>query len=305
VQRGILLTFSSLSHRRRMISIRSRLLTENVLHRFISLATMSTVRRSSGTFIIGVAGGTASGKSSVCARIMERLGDQHQRRVITLAQDSFYRELSADENARALKGEFNFDHPDAFEHQLMLSTLNDLRNGKGVRVPKYDFRTNSRVIDEFDTLDPADVILVEGILIFFDPNLRDMFNMKLFVDTDSDIRLARRVERDTAERGRTLSQVLSQYLTTVKPAFEEFCLPTKKYADVVIPRGAENDVAIDLIVQHIQDLLRSPSSNSISSSVGAVKQTHTSVNGVGAKETNTSRKVSSDQQSFGRISRPH
>uniref|UniRef100_A0A914VD01 uridine/cytidine kinase n=1 Tax=Plectus sambesii TaxID=2011161 RepID=A0A914VD01_9BILA len=192
-------------------------------------------------FIIGVAGGTASGKSTVCARIMERLGQQHQRQVISIAQDSFYRELTEEENNKAKMGEFNFDHPDAFEHPLMLSVLSDLRDHKDVKIPQYDFRTNSRMNDVFDELHPAEVILVEGILIFYDQELRDMFNMKLFVDTDADIRLARRVERDTAHRGRTLTQVLNQYLHSVKPAFEEFCLPTKKYADVIIPRGAEND----------------------------------------------------------------
>lgn len=215
-------------------------------------------------FLIGVAGGTASGKSSVCAKIVERLDPQHVGRVASISQDSFYRELSADENRRAIDGQFNFDHPDAFEHRLMLSVLRDLRAGKEVRVPKYDFCTNSRIVGDGIRVQPVDVILVEGILVFYDAELRDMFDMKLFVDADADIRLARRVERDTAQRGRKLDQVLSQYLLSVKPAFEEFCLPTKKYADVVIPRGADNEVAIALIVQHIQDLLRpvrAPASN--------------------------------------------
>ncbi|KAK0404119.1 hypothetical protein QR680_017298 [Steinernema hermaphroditum] len=215
-------------------------------------------------FLIGVAGGTASGKSSVCARIMDLLGPNN-RRVISISQDSFYRNLAQEENQRALRGDFNFDHPDAFEHPLMMKVLESLRNGKPQRIPRYDFKTNSRLTDEFDIVEPADVIIVEGILVFYDQKLRDMFNMKLFVDADSDIRLARRVERDTRDRGRTLSQVLHQYLSLVKPAFEEFCLPTKKYADVVIPRGVDNLVAIDLIVQHIQEILRSPRSSSSSS----------------------------------------
>lgn len=140
----------------------------------------------------------------------------------------------------------------------MLQTLNKLKEGKSVQIPKYDFKTHSRISDKSETVDSADVILVEGILIFYDSELRDMFNLKLFVDADSDIRLARRVERDLCERERPLNNILHQYLKLVKPAFEEFCLPTKKYADMVIPRGAENDVAIDLIVQHIQEILRSP-----------------------------------------------
>jgi len=210
--------------------------------------------------VIGVAGGTASGKSSVCARIISRIGQANQRRVAAIAQDSFYRNLTPSENDLAQRGEFNFDHPDAFEHGLMVKVLEELCNGAPVKIPKYDFRTNSRIDSEYESIDPADVIIVEGILIFYDEKLRKLFNMKLFVDADSDIRLARRVERDTQERGRSLEQVLNQYLHSVKPAFEEFCLPTKKYADVVIPRGAENEVAIDLIVQHILDLLRSPHS---------------------------------------------
>ncbi|VDK43510.1 unnamed protein product [Anisakis simplex] len=222
-------------------------------------------------FIIGVAGGTASGKiklkSSVCARIIERLGKEHKRRVVAISQDSFYRDLTEEEGLRAKRGDFNFDHPDAFEHTLMLSLLNKLRKGEAVKVPKYDFVQNTRVKDEYTLIEPADVILVEGILIFYEKSLRKLFDMKLFVDADSDDRLARRLMRDTCERGRSLKQaglfsfVLHQYLHSVKPAFEEFCLPTKKYADVVIPRGVDNEVAIDLILHHIHEILRSPHSS--------------------------------------------
>uniref|UniRef100_A0A0N5APG6 Uridine kinase n=1 Tax=Syphacia muris TaxID=451379 RepID=A0A0N5APG6_9BILA len=215
-------------------------------------------------FLIGVAGGTASGKSSVCARIMEKLGMAHKRRVVAIPQDSFYRNLNEEESIKAKRGEFNFDHPDAFEHDLMFTTLEKLRNGEAVYIPKYDYCKNARCADQ-DLVEPADVIIVEGILIFYDQKLRDLFNMKLFVDADSDDRLARRVQRDIMERGRTLQQVLHQYLNLVKPAFEEFCLPTKKYADVIIPGGADNEVAIDLILHHIHEILRSPSSSSHSS----------------------------------------
>ncbi|VDD87033.1 unnamed protein product [Enterobius vermicularis] len=215
-------------------------------------------------FIIGVAGGTASGKSSVCARIMEKLGMAHKHRVITLSQDSFYRDLSEEESKKASRGEFNFDHPEAFEHNRMLDTLESLRSGHSVSIPRYDYCTNAR-LDEHFTVEPADVIIVEGILIFYDHKLRDLFDMKIFVDADSDDRLARRVQRDTKYRGRTLQQVLNQYLNLVKPAFEEFCLPTKKYADLIIPGGADNEVAIDLILHHIHEILRSPRSSSHSS----------------------------------------
>ncbi|XP_069575585.1 uridine-cytidine kinase 2-B isoform X1 [Brachyistius frenatus] len=197
-------------------------------------------------------------QSSVCEKIMELLGqnkiDHHQRQVAILSQDSFYKVLTPEQKAKAQKGHFNFDHPDAFDSELIMQTLRQILQGKTVQIPVYDFVTHSRK-DEFVTVYPADVVLFEGILMFYSQDIRDLFQMKLFVDTDPDTRLSRRVLRDISERGRELEQVLAQYITFVKPAFEEFCLPTKKYADVIIPRGADNLVAINLIVQHIQDIL--------------------------------------------------
>lgn len=208
-------------------------------------------------FLIGVSGGTASGKSTVCAKIMELLGqnmvDHCQRKVTIVSQDSFYRILTPEQKAKALKGQYNFDHPDAFDTELMCQTLKDIVEEKVVEVPTYDFVTHSRMEEKIRVY-PADVVLFEGILVFYTQEVRDMFQMKLFVDTDSDVRLSRRVLRDM-RRGRDLEQILTQYTTFVKPAFEEFCLPTKKYADVIIPRGVDNMVAINLIVQHIQDIL--------------------------------------------------
>ncbi|XP_063547784.1 uridine-cytidine kinase isoform X1 [Cydia strobilella] len=210
-------------------------------------------------FLIGVAGGTASGKSTVCQRIVEKLGQQHkeqtERRVVCISQDSFYRELTPSERLRAERGQFNFDHPDAFDDKKLLATLNGILQGKKVEVPEYNYITNS-ISNRTHTIYPADVVLIEGILVFYFPEVRERFHMKLFVDTDSDTRLARRVPRDIMERGRDLEQVLNQYMNFVKPAFEEFCLPTKKFADVIIPRGADNIVAIDLIVQHISEFLK-------------------------------------------------
>uniref|UniRef100_A0A336MKH4 uridine/cytidine kinase n=1 Tax=Culicoides sonorensis TaxID=179676 RepID=A0A336MKH4_CULSO len=210
-------------------------------------------------FLIGVAGGTASGKSTVCKKIMEALGqadmDHKERQVVTISQDSFYRELTPAEKSKAEKGLFNFDHPDAFDEELMLRVLKDILAGRKVEINSYDYRTNSISRDKKITIYPADVVLFEGILVFFFPQIRDLFHMKLFVDTDSDTRLARRVPRDINEFGRDLETVLTQYMTFVKPAFEEFCSPTKKFADVIIPRGADNTVAIELIVQHIRDFL--------------------------------------------------
>ncbi|XP_011372522.1 uridine-cytidine kinase 2 [Pteropus vampyrus] len=197
-------------------------------------------------------------QSSVCAKIVQLLGqhevDHRQKQVVILSQDSFYRVLTSEQKARALKGQFNFDHPDAFDNELIFKTLKEIIEGKTVQIPVYDFVSHSRK-EETVTVYPADVVLFEGILAFYSQEVRDLFHMKLFVDTDADTRLSRRVLRDISERGRDLEQILSQYITFVKPAFEEFCLPTKKYADVIIPRGADNLVAINLIVQHIQDIL--------------------------------------------------
>lgn len=210
-------------------------------------------------FMIGVAGGTASGKSTVCEKIRRLVVNEdaeNGRQIIALSQDSFYRNLTAKESEQAKKGMFNFDHPDAFDHLLMLKCLQDIQMGKSTQVPLYDMKTNSRIEDEFVTIHPSDVVLLEGILVFYHKEVRDLFDMKLFVDTDADTRLARRVLRDIEERGRDLENVLFQYTNLVKPAFEEFCLPTKKHADVIIPRGADNTVAISLISHHVLDILK-------------------------------------------------
>jgi len=210
-------------------------------------------------FMIGVAGGTASGKTTVCEKIMEAVhGSEemgHEKNIVAISEDSFYRELDPKESIQAERGLFNFDHPDAFDHDLMMSCLADIRDGKMTRVPVYDFKTNSRIKGQYTLINPSDVVLLEGILVFYHKDVREMFDMKLFVDTDADTRLSRRVLRDIEERGRDLEHVLHQYTTLVKPAFEEFCLPTKKHADVIIPRGADNTVAVSLVAQHIQDII--------------------------------------------------
>jgi len=204
-------------------------------------------------FILGVAGGTASGKTSVCQMIISALKD---RRVALVSQDSFYRPLTEEEKATV--SEFNFDHPDAFDWALMNQSLSELRNqpkqGKPVEIPLYDFVTHSR-LQETQTIYGADIIILEGILVFYPPELRAMFDMKIFVDADADTRLARRVIRDINHRGRDVMGVLRQYEKFVKPSFDEYVNPTKKYADVIIPRGADNTVAIDLITMHIRTQL--------------------------------------------------
>lgn len=172
---------------------------------------------------------------------MAKLGQDCQRRVALIKQDSFYRELNAEELQQARKGCFNFDHPDAVNDKAIHQALKDILNGVPVKLPIHDYQDNRPKPDEYYEVQSADVVLFEGVLIFYFPKVRDMFHMKLFVDTDSDTRLSRRVVRDVRDRGRALEIVLTQYDQFVKPAFEEFCQPTKKYADMIIPRGAENE----------------------------------------------------------------
>ncbi|KAJ0988783.1 hypothetical protein J5N97_007139 [Dioscorea zingiberensis] len=196
-----------------------------------------------------VAGGTASGKTTVCDMIIEQLHDQ---RVVLVNQDSFYHNLTKEELSRV--HEYNFDHPDAFDTEKLLSCIEKLMQGQAVDIPNYDFKAHKNIFPA-RKVNPSDVVILEGILVFHDPRVRDLMNMKIFVDTDADVRLARRIGRDTVERGRDIKGVLDQYAKFVKPAFENFILPTKKYADIIIPRGGDNHVAIDLIVQHIHTKL--------------------------------------------------
>ncbi|CAA7407160.1 unnamed protein product [Spirodela intermedia] len=200
-------------------------------------------------FIIGVAGGAASGKTTVCDLIIKQLCDH---RVVLVNQDSFYHDLSEEELAHV--SEYNFDHPDAFDTEQLLACMKNLKHGKVVDIPNYDFKTHRRVLPA-RKVNPSDVIILEGILVFHDTRVRGFMNMKIFVDTDADVRLARRIQCDTVVKGRDIKTVLDQYSKFVKPAFEDFILPTKKYADVIIPHGGDNHVAIDLIVRHIHTKL--------------------------------------------------
>lgn len=197
-----------------------------------------------GPFIIGVTGGSASGKTTVCEKIIHGLGDQ---RCVLVSLDWFYHGLPDGVNP----GSYNFDHPDAFDFEALRSTLASMKTRRPVSVPKYDFALHCRVADNAADLDVADVIIVEGILTFYDPEIRNLMHMKIFVDEDADICLARRITRDLKSRGRSVESILTQYTRFVKPAFETFILPTKRYADIVVPRGGDNLVAIDLIIKHI------------------------------------------------------
>ncbi|XP_040985703.1 uridine kinase-like protein 1, chloroplastic isoform X1 [Juglans microcarpa x Juglans regia] len=201
-------------------------------------------------FVIGVSGGTASGKTTVCDMIIQQL---HDHRVVLVNQDSFYRGLTDDELKHV--HEYNFDHPDAFDTEQLLECIGKLKSGQPVHVPIYNFKDHQKCSDSFRQVNASDVIILEGILVFHDQRVRNLMNMKIFVDADADTRLARRIKRDTVERSRDVHSVLEQYSKFVKPAFDNFILPSKKYADVIIPRGGENHVAIDLIVQHIHTKL--------------------------------------------------
>ncbi|KAG0446951.1 hypothetical protein HPP92_028591 [Vanilla planifolia] len=215
----------------------------------IGQPTTSTENAPRQPFIIGVAGGASSGKTTVCNMIIDQLHDQ---RVALVNQESFYYDLTDDE--MSLVHEYNFDHPDAFDTENLLFCLENLKSGKVIDIPNYDFRAHKSILPS-RKVNPADVIILEGILVFHDHRLRDLMNMKIFVDTDADLRLSRRIRRDTLEKGRDIKAVLDQYSKFVKPAFDDFILPTKKYADIIIPRGGDNHVAIDLIVQHIHTKL--------------------------------------------------
>ena len=201
--------------------------------------------------VIGVCGGTGSGKTTVVQVILERVGAE---RIAYIQHDSYYRDqshLPLEERARV-----NYDHPDSLETELLVKHVRQLLAGQAVEVPVYDFTTHTRT-KRTHRVEPRRVILVEGILIFAEPALRDLMDVKIYVDTDADIRFIRRLQRDIAERGRTMESVIEQYLTTVRPMHLEFVEPSKRYADVIIPEGGFNVVALDMVVARVQGLLES------------------------------------------------
>ena len=195
--------------------------------------------------VIGVAGGTGSGKTTITNSIAERFGDE----VTVISQDSYYRahhDMPFEERTK-----LNYDHPDAFENELLIAQLKELKAGHAIEEPVYDFAKHDRS-SETVPVTPSRVIVVEGILIFCDPALRDLMDIKVYVDTDADVRILRRILRDVEERGRSLSSVIAQYLTTGKPMHEAFVEPSKKYADIIIPVGGENQVALEMLVNQIR-----------------------------------------------------
>ena len=198
--------------------------------------------------VIGVAGGSGSGKTTVVRRIVESLGDD---RVTVLEHDRYYRDrgdLRLEERAA-----LNYDHPDSLETDLMVEHVRRLRDGEPVEVPVYDFARYARKTTT-EHVQPRHAIIVEGILIYTDARLRELMDVKVFVDTDGDTRFIRRLQRDVAERGRTMQSVIDQYLGTVKPMHLEFVEPSKRYADIIIPVGGHNSVAIDLMLTLLRSL---------------------------------------------------
>lgn len=195
--------------------------------------------------VIGVAGGTGSGKTTLARRLREQFGEHE---VTVLNHDSYYKRH--DEMPYEQRCLLNYDHPDAFDTDLMVEHLRRLKAGQAVECPTYDYTKHNRS-DKTVTLYPAPVILVEGILIFCSPELCEEMDIKVFVDTDADVRILRRIVRDVKKRGRTLDSVVSQYLTTVKPMHEQFVEPSKRKADLIIPQGGKNQVALDMLIQRV------------------------------------------------------
>lgn len=199
--------------------------------------------------VIGVAGGTGSGKTTVAREILRRAGTEQ---ISLIQHDAYYKDLG--DLPPAQRAMQNFDHPDALDNRLLIAHLKELKAGRPIEMPVYDFTTHTRTA-EVQRVEPRRVILVEGILIFADAALRRTMDVKIYVDTDADIRFIRRLERDLAERGRTMESVIQQYLATVRPMHQEFVEPSKRYADVIIPEGGFNEVAIDMIASRIKALL--------------------------------------------------
>ncbi len=199
--------------------------------------------------VIGIAGGSGSGKTTVANVILQRVGSH---RIAYLAHDAYYRELTGLPPVQ--RAQVNFDHPNSLENELLVQHIQQLKAWQPVEMPVYDFTCHART-GQTVHVEPQRVILVEGILIFAERALRELFDVKIFVDTDADIRFIRRLQRDIAERGRTTEMVIRQYYATVRPMHLEFVEPSKRYADVIIPEGGHNAVAMDMVIARIESLL--------------------------------------------------
>ncbi len=207
-----------------------------------------TDRKSS--LVIGIAGGSGSGKTTIANYVLETVGPE---KIAFLPHDAYYKDLSHLPLEERVK--VNFDHPGSLESELLIEHIIELRNQKSIELPSYDFKTHTRNPATL-TIQPEPIILIEGILIFAEPELRKLFDLKIYVDTDPDIRFIRRLNRDITERGRTTQSVINQYLDTVRPMHLEFVEPSKRYASVIIPEGGYNHVALGLIVARIEAMLQ-------------------------------------------------
>ena len=199
--------------------------------------------------VIAIAGGTGSGKTTLTHEVLNKVGVEH---IALLPHDAYYKDLS--HLPLDHRNQINFDHPDSLETDLLVQHIKQLKKGNPIELPIYDFKIHSRTL-QTTHVEPKPIILVEGILIFVEPALRDLFDIKIFVDTDSDIRFIRRLQRDIAERGRTTESVVNQYLTTVRPMHLEFVEQSKRYADIIIPEGGLNTVAMDMVVSRVRAML--------------------------------------------------
>lgn len=195
------------------------------------------------TLLIGIAGGTGSGKTTLTEHLAQRFGPD----ISVVHHDNYYKRQYCSYEERCLT---NYDHPDAFDTDMMIEDLKALKRGETIRCPVYDFSIHNRT-DETVEVRPTKVVIVEGILIFQDPELRDLMDIKIFVETDADVRILRRALRDVEKRGRSLESVITQYLTTVKPMHEQYVEPTRKFADIIVLEGGRNLVALDMIMQRI------------------------------------------------------
>ena len=213
---------------------------------------MPTANNLTPVVTIGVAGGSGSGKTTVSNAILERVGTEH---IAYVAHDSYYKDIADIPHSHA--NIINFDHPDALETELLIQHIAQLKRGQAVDVPIYDFKTYRRT-GQVQRVEPQPIILVEGILIFAEPELRRLFDMRIFVDTAADLRFIRRLQRDLNERGRTVESVIKQYLQSVRPMHMDFVEPSKRYADVIIPRGGHNLVAIEMVAARIRNMLEHP-----------------------------------------------
>lgn len=202
------------------------------------------------SIVIGIAGGTGSGKTTVTNKILESLDTT---RVVVIQHDSYYKDISAHHGLTPDK--INFDHPDSLETDFLVRHIQELKAGRAIDQPIYNFTTHKRM-PETNRLEPKEIIIIDGILIFVEKPLRDLMDIKIFLDTDADERLIRRIRRDILERGRSVDSVMTQYMNTVKPMHLEFVEPSKHWADIIIPRGAENAVAIDMVVTKVKSMFR-------------------------------------------------